>query len=91
MCQPNIIQWLLTHLVLQDDGSFAKAKPASQKAAGIGKDPSTHTSFLPDKDRELQEEQMREQLKQEYELRQQVCLFMCLTACSPLANHARMQ
>lgn len=43
------------------------------KVAGIGKDPSTETAFLPDKEREQQEQHLREQLKQEYELRQQVC------------------
>ena len=44
------------------------------KTTGIGKDPTTSTAFLPDKERELQEQQLREQLKQEYELRQQVCM-----------------
>ena len=54
--------------------SKPKASSASfKKLTGIGKDPTTLTAFLPDKDREQQEEQMREQLKQEYELRQQVC------------------
>lgn len=42
------------------------------KSMGIGKDPTTDTAFLPDKEREQQEQHMREQLKQEYELRQQV-------------------
>ena len=37
-----------------------------------GKDPSVSTDFLPDKDRELEEEQVREQLKKEWQLRQQV-------------------
>ena len=50
-----------------------KASASASKLTGIGKDPTTHTAFLPDKDREQQEQQMREQLKQEYELRQQVC------------------
>lgn len=58
---------------LQDGAALAtKRTPASHQTAGIGKDPSTQTGFLPDKARELQEEQMREQLKQEYSLRQQV-------------------
>ena len=52
-----------------------KSRPAGNapKSTGIGKDPTTQTAFLPDKDREQQEQHMREQLKQEYELRQQVC------------------
>ena len=54
---------------------------ASTKLTGIGKDPTTLTAFLPDKDREQQEQQMREQLKQEYELRQQVC---CHNICRAL-------
>lgn len=52
--------------------SKPKASAAATKLTGIGKDPTTLTAFLPDKDREQQEQQMREQLKQEYELRQQV-------------------
>eukprot|EP00887_Chlorella_sp_A99_P001552 scaffold8.g1552.t1 len=38
--------------------------------ATLGKDPSVHTDFLPDKDRERAEEELREKLKQEYTLRQ---------------------
>lgn len=53
--------------------SKPKAPASAAKLTGIGKDPTTLTAFLPDKDREQQEQQMREQLKQEYELRQQVC------------------
>ena len=47
------------------------ADPA-HKTATLGKNPEVPTSFLPDRDRELAEERMREQLKMEYELRQQV-------------------
>ncbi|KAL3160096.1 hypothetical protein ABBQ32_010874 [Trebouxia sp. C0010 RCD-2024] len=49
-----------------------KAVASATKLTGIGKDPTTHTAFLPDKEREQQEQQLREQLKQEYELRQQI-------------------
>ena len=63
-------------LPLQDEGAELSAKHNSKaaKVSGIGKDPSTHTAFLPDKEREQQEQHLREQLKQEYELRQQVCI-----------------
>ena len=63
-------------LPLQDEGTALSAKQNSKVAmiSGIGKDPSTHTAFLPDKEREQQEQHLREQLKQEYELRQQVCI-----------------
>ena len=62
---------------LQDSTAGISTKPeaaaSAAKLTGIGKDPTTHTAFLPDKEREQQEQQLREQLKQEYELRQQVC------------------
>ncbi len=63
-------------LSLQDAGAELSTKHNSKaaKVSGIGKDPSTHTAFLPDKEREQQEQHLREQLKQEYELRQQVCI-----------------
>ena len=63
-------------LPLQDEGAELSAKHnfKAAKVSGIGKDPSTHTPFLPDKEREQQEQHLREQLKQEYELRQQVCI-----------------
>lgn len=63
-------------LPLQDEGAELSTKQNSKvaKIPGIGKDPSTHTAFLPDKEREQQEQHLREQLKQEYELRQQVCI-----------------
>lgn len=38
--------------------------------AKLGKDPSVRTYFLPDKDRQREEEEMREKLKAEYGLRQ---------------------
>ena len=38
------------------------------------KDPTARTDFLPDKEREAEEEAVRAQLRKEYELRQKVCL-----------------
>ena len=68
------------HDILAVQGAEAAAPLKSKtgassgpKVSGIGKDPSTETAFLPDKEREQQEQHLREQLKQEYELRQQVC------------------
>ena len=66
------------HYLLQDIATVS-VRPggraeSSLKTSGIGKDPTTYTAFLPDKDREQQEQQLREQLQQEYELRQQVCM-----------------
>lgn len=73
MIPVKLFRQLLVTFQMQDISSLpVKLKPAARKGAGIGKDPSTQTSFLPDKEREMQEEHMREQLKQEYELRQQV-------------------
>lgn len=37
----------------------------------VGKDPTVETDFLPDKERERKEEDLRQQLKQEFLLRQQ--------------------
>ena len=39
------------------------------------KDPTARTDFLPDKEREAEEEAVRAQLRKEYELRQKVHLF----------------
>lgn len=41
---------------------------------GAGKDPGVQTDFLPDKDREVEEEELREKLKLEWSLRQRVRL-----------------
>ena len=38
----------------------------------LGKDPTARTDFLPDKEREAEEEAVRAQLRKEYELRQKV-------------------
>lgn len=44
-----------------------------QMKSGIGKNPAVDTNFLPDREREAAEERLRQQLRKEYELRQQVC------------------
>ncbi len=44
---------------------------AGQRLGKLGKDPGVPTDFLPDADRERAEARLREQLKHEYELRQQ--------------------
>ncbi len=72
--------------LFQDDSAALPSKSKLKtgdvsKATGIGKDPTTHTAFLPDKEREQQEQQLREQLKQEYELRQQVCMDLPGSTC----------
>ena len=38
----------------------------------LGKDPTTATDFLPDRERQKKEEELRRQLEQEFKLRQQV-------------------
>lgn len=39
---------------------------------GIGKNPHVPTDFLPDREREAAEQNLRQQLRTEYQLRQQV-------------------
>ena len=39
----------------------------------LGKDPTTATDFLPDRERQKKEEELRRQLEEEFKLRQQVC------------------
>ncbi len=51
----------------------ADTSGANAAAAKVGKDPTVETDFLPDRERERREQDMRDQLKQEYLLRQQVC------------------
>lgn len=41
-----------------------------RRFATLGKDPTVRTDFLPDKDRQRAEEELREQLKKEWALRQ---------------------
>ncbi|KAK9833477.1 hypothetical protein WJX81_008314 [Elliptochloris bilobata] len=50
----------------------AAAAARGHRLGKLGKDPAVPTDFLPDADREREEEQLREQLKREYELRQQL-------------------
>lgn len=54
-------------------GAAAAAAAQPQRLGKLGKNPAVPTDFLPDVDREREEERMREQLKREYELRQQAC------------------
>ena len=50
----------------------ANGSSAPARKAGIGKNPHVVTDFLPDREREAAEEKLRQQLRTEYELRQQV-------------------
>jgi hypothetical protein len=54
------------------NGRATGAENAGPPGRKLGKDPTVHTEFLPDKDREAEELSIREQLKKEYELRQKV-------------------
>jgi len=53
---------------LSTSGAAAEDGPAAKrpKFSKLGKDPGVATNFLPDKDRELQEEELRAQLKREW-------------------------
>ncbi len=51
------------------DGS-GNGNGGMRRFATLGKDPTVRTDFLPDKDRQRQEEELREQLKKEWALRQ---------------------
>lgn len=64
-------------------GAAAEDGPAAKrpKFSKLGKDPGVATNFLPDKDRELQEEELRAQLKRVSE---------GLSACSSVAFQALM-
>ncbi|PSC73288.1 XAP5 CIRCADIAN TIMEKEEPER [Micractinium conductrix] len=53
-----------------DAGSNGAGGAGPRRYARLGKDPSVRTDFLPDRDREREEEDMREKLKAEYALRQ---------------------
>lgn len=48
----------------------------------VKKNPEAETSFLPDRDREMQEEALRRQIETEYELREQVSLLIVSKASS---------
>uniref|UniRef100_A0A674NB90 Family with sequence similarity 50 member A n=1 Tax=Takifugu rubripes TaxID=31033 RepID=A0A674NB90_TAKRU len=45
--------------------------PITTKKKKLGKDPDVDTSFLPDRDREEEENRLREELRQEWELKQE--------------------
>jgi protein FAM50 len=53
------------------EGKLAKEGKACVVLNKVGKDPTVETDFLPDRERERKEEELREQLKQEFLLRQQ--------------------
>lgn len=44
--------------------------PTRRRFATLGKDPTVRSDFLPDKDRDREEQELREQLKQEWEEKQ---------------------
>ena len=49
------------------------AEPGQPRSL-LGKDPTTATDFLPDRERQKKEEELRRQLEEEFKLRQQVCV-----------------
>ena len=53
-----------------EDGAAGGEGGGVRRFATLGKDPTVRTDFLPDKDRQRQEEELREQLKKEWGLRQ---------------------
>ena len=75
-----MLQCEVNHLIAMqaEDVKPSMAEPDPQPAAGkvplrgVGKDPTVPTDFLPDRERERQEEDLRHQLKTEFQLRQQV-------------------
>jgi protein FAM50 len=50
----------------KDDKNSSKTTVHSRRFATLGKDPTVRADFLPDRDRERQEEVLREQLKKEW-------------------------
>jgi protein FAM50 len=53
-----------------DDNGTNHPQQQKRKFATLGKDPTVTTAFLPDKDRDCQEEELRQQLAKEWELQQ---------------------
>jgi protein FAM50 len=51
--------------------SASPEPPPLKKCRGLGKDPAVDTSFLPDKNREEEEDRLREQLRQEWVMKQE--------------------
>ena len=66
------------HAEVQAEEEPGAAEDAAEKEQlrrnRMCKDPTARTDFLPDKEREAEEEAVRAQLRKEYELRQKVCL-----------------
>lgn len=50
---------------------FASAAEVTTKKRKLGKNPDVDTSFLPDRDREEEENRLREELRQEWEAKQE--------------------
>ena len=50
----------------------------------VSKNPEAETSFLPDRDRELEEEALKRQIEMEYELREQVRISSSLNYFLPI-------
>lgn len=64
---------LQEHMAEQDAEEERDAEEREQlRLKKIGKDPTAKTDFLPDKEREAEEEAVRAQLRKEYEFRQKV-------------------
>ena len=61
--------------------AVANGVSTQSRKAGIGKNPHVATEFLPDRDREAAEVKLRQQLRTEYELRQQVRQERLLLLC----------
>jgi protein FAM50 len=55
----------------KNNGNDTKNTTAARRFATLGKDPSVRADFLPDRDRERQEQSLREQLKNEWAAKQQ--------------------
>ncbi|XP_058684913.1 protein FAM50A isoform X2 [Poecile atricapillus] len=55
----------------EEDGEEAEAPEEPPKKRKLGKNPDVDTSFLPDRDREEEENRLREELRQEWEAKQE--------------------
>ena len=63
-------------LQAKEEAAAAESEEKEQlRLKKMCKDPTARTDFLPDKEREAEEEAVRAQLRKEYELRQKVPLF----------------
>ena len=69
----KICLFLQAHKAEQEDAEERDEEERDKlRSKKLGKDPTARTDFLPDKEREAEEEAVRAQLKKEYELRQKV-------------------